>query len=172
QTAEAFWVSVEHARPLIAGVNCSLGATEMRPFLEGLARIADTYVSCYPNAGLPNAMGEHDEQAADTSRYLRAFAEDGLVNIVGGCCGTTPDHTPAIARAVEGWPPRAGSGIRRRRRADERHRLRALPAPDRSERLPGRRRRRPRAGPRWREPARRQQGRGPARRGAGADALP
>ena len=90
QTAEAFWVSVEHARPLIAGVNCSLGATEMRPFLEGLARVADTYVSCYPNAGLPNAMGEHDEQPGDTSRYLRAFAEDGLVNVVGGCCGTTP----------------------------------------------------------------------------------
>ena len=84
QTAEAFWVSVEHARPLIAGVNCSLGATEMRPFLEDLARVADTYVSCYPNAGLPNAMGEHDEQPADTSRYLRAFAEDGLVNVVGG----------------------------------------------------------------------------------------
>src|SRR4029079_19024131 len=89
QTAEAFWVSVEHARPLIAGVNCSLGATEMRPFLEGLARVADTYVSCYPNAGLPNAMGEHDEQRGDTSRYLRAFAEDGLVNVVGGCCATT-----------------------------------------------------------------------------------
>ena len=75
QTSEAFWVSVEHARPLIVGVNCSLGATEMRPFLEGLARAADTYVSCYPNAGLPNSMGEHDEEPGDTSRYLRAFAE-------------------------------------------------------------------------------------------------
>jgi 5-methyltetrahydrofolate--homocysteine methyltransferase len=106
QTAEAFWVSVEHARPLIAGVNCSLGATEMRPFLEGLARVADTYVSCYPNAGLPNAMGEHDEQPSDTSRYLRAFAEDGLVNVVGGCCGTTPEHIRQIAAAVEAIPPR------------------------------------------------------------------
>ena len=106
QTAEAFWVSVEHARPLIAGVNCSLGATEMRPFLEGLARVANTYVSCYPNAGLPNAMGEHDEQPSDTSRYLRAFAEDGLVNVVGGCCGTTPEHIRQIAAAVEAIPPR------------------------------------------------------------------
>ena len=106
QTAEAFWVSVEHARPLIAGVNCSLGATEMRPFLESLARVADTYVSCYPNAGLPNAMGEHDEQPGDTSRYLRAFAEDGLVNVVGGCCGTTPEHVRQIAAAVDGIAPR------------------------------------------------------------------
>ena len=106
QTAEAFWVSVEHARPLIAGVNCSLGATEMRPFLEGLSRVADTYVSCYPNAGLPNAMGEHDEQPSDTSRYLRAFAEDGLVNVVGGCCGTTPEHIRQIAAAVEAIPAR------------------------------------------------------------------
>jgi 5-methyltetrahydrofolate--homocysteine methyltransferase len=106
QTAEAFWVSVEHARPLIAGVNCSLGATEMRPFLEELARVADTYVACYPNAGLPNAMGEHDEQASDTSRYLRAFAEDGLVNVVGGCCGTTPEHIRLIAAAVEAIPTR------------------------------------------------------------------
>ena len=106
QTSDAFWVSVEHAEPFIVGVNCSLGATEMRPFLEGLANVASTYVSCHPNAGLPNALGLHDEQAADTSRYLRAFAEDGLVNLVGGCCGTTPEHTHAIARAVEGLPPR------------------------------------------------------------------
>jgi 5-methyltetrahydrofolate--homocysteine methyltransferase len=106
QTAEAFWVSVEHARPLIAGVNCSLGATEMRPYLESLARVADTYVACYPNAGLPNAMGEHDEQPQDTSRFLRAFAEDGLVNVVGGCCGTTPEHIRQIASAVEGVAPR------------------------------------------------------------------
>ncbi len=106
QTSEAFWISVEHAEPFIVGVNCSLGATEMRPFLEGLAGVASTYVSCHPNAGLPNALGLHDEQAADTSRYLRAFAEDGLVNLVGGCCGTTPEHTHAIARSVEGLPPR------------------------------------------------------------------
>ena len=107
QTAEAFWVSVEHARPLVVGVNCSLGASEMRPFLEQLARVADTYVSCYPNAGLPNAMGEHDEEPGDTSRYLRGFAEDGLVNVVGGCCGTTPEHVRQIAAAVEGMAPRA-----------------------------------------------------------------
>ena len=106
QTSEAFWVSVEHARPLIVGVNCSLGATDMRPFLEGLARVSDTYVSCYPNAGLPNAMGEHDEQPGDTSRFLRAFAEDGLVNLVGGCCGTTPEHVRQIAAAVDGITPR------------------------------------------------------------------
>ncbi len=106
QTSDAFWVSVEHAEPFIVGVNCSLGATDMRPFLEGLANVASTYVACHPNAGLPNALGLHDEQAADTSRYLRAFAEDGLVNLVGGCCGTTPEHTHAIARAVEGLPPR------------------------------------------------------------------
>ncbi len=106
QTSEAFWVSVEHARPLVVGVNCSLGATDMRPFLEGLSRVADTYVACYPNAGLPNAMGEHDEQPGDTSRFLRAFAEDGLVNLVGGCCGTTPEHVRQIAAAVEGISPR------------------------------------------------------------------
>ncbi len=106
QTSDAFWISVEHADPFLVGVNCSLGATEMRPFLEDLARAASTYVSCHPNAGLPNALGLHDEQAGDTSRFLRAFAEDGLVNVVGGCCGTTPEHTHAIARAVEGLPPR------------------------------------------------------------------
>ena len=106
QTSDAFWISIEHAEPFIVGVNCSLGATEMRPFLESLANVATTYVSCHPNAGLPNALGLHDEEAPDTSRYLRAFAEDGLVNLVGGCCGTTPEHTDAIARAVEGLPPR------------------------------------------------------------------
>ncbi len=106
QTSDAFWLSIEHARPLIVGVNCSLGATEMRPFLESLARVATTYVSCHPNAGLPNALGGYDEHAHDTSRYLREFAEDGLVNVVGGCCGTTPEHTKAIAEAVGGTAPR------------------------------------------------------------------
>jgi 5-methyltetrahydrofolate--homocysteine methyltransferase len=106
QTSDAFWISVEHAAPFIVGVNCSLGATEMRPFLEDLAGVASTYVSCHPNAGLPNELGLHDEQPGDTSRFLRAFAEDGLVNLVGGCCGTTPEHTREIARAVEGLPPR------------------------------------------------------------------
>ncbi len=106
QTPEAFWISVEHADPLIVGVNCALGAREMRPFLADLARVASTWVGCYPNAGLPNALGGYDEHAHDTSRYLREFAEAGLVNLVGGCCGTTPEHTHAIAEAVAGLPPR------------------------------------------------------------------
>ena len=107
QTAEAFWISVQHAEPLLVGVNCSLGANEMRPFLEQLSRTADTYVACYPNAGLPNAMGEHDEHPEDTSRMLRQFAEDGLVNLVGGCCGTTPEHIRRIVGSVEGIRPRS-----------------------------------------------------------------
>jgi len=113
QTVEAFWLSVEHAKPFVVGVNCSLGATEMRPFIEGLARVADTFVSCHPNAGLPNELGLHDEQPEDTSRFLRSFAEDGLVNIVGGCCGTTPEHTSRIARAMGGLPPRRVPGPNR-----------------------------------------------------------
>jgi 5-methyltetrahydrofolate--homocysteine methyltransferase len=107
QTVEAFWVSVEHAVPLIVGVNCSLGAAEMRPFVENLARIAPTWVACHPNAGLPNALGEHDERPEDTSRFLGEFARDGLVNLVGGCCGTTPEHVRRIVAAVEGAAPRA-----------------------------------------------------------------
>ncbi|HEY7381846.1 MAG TPA: methionine synthase [Gaiella sp.] len=106
QTVEAFWISVEHAEPLVAGVNCSLGATEMRPFMEALSLVAPTFTSCHPNAGLPNELGLYEEQPGDTSRYLRAFAEDGLVNVVGGCCGTTPEHVSRIARAVAGLPPR------------------------------------------------------------------
>jgi 5-methyltetrahydrofolate--homocysteine methyltransferase len=106
QTVEAFWASVEHAKPLIVGVNCSLGATEMRPFVEDLARVATTYTGCYPNAGLPNQFGEHDEQPGDTSRFLGDFAREGLVNVVGGCCGTTPEHISAIAAVVEGLTPR------------------------------------------------------------------
>ncbi len=106
QTVEAFWLSVEHARPLVVGVNCSLGATEMRPFVEDLARVATTWISCHPNAGLPNELGLHDERPEDTSRFLGSFARDGLVNIVGGCCGTTPEHVRAIAAAVDGVPPR------------------------------------------------------------------
>ncbi|MBV8562831.1 MAG: homocysteine S-methyltransferase family protein, partial [Actinobacteria bacterium] len=106
QTVEAFWLSVEHARPLIVGVNCSLGATEMRPFVEDLSRIATTWVACYPNAGLPNELGLHDEGPEDTSRFLGEFARDGLVNIVGGCCGTTPEHVRRIAQSVDGVAPR------------------------------------------------------------------
>jgi 5-methyltetrahydrofolate--homocysteine methyltransferase len=106
QTLEAAWTSLEHARPLIVGVNCSLGAREMRPHVEELSRLADTYTSCHPNAGLPNAFGGYDEQPDLTSRLLREFAEDGLVNVVGGCCGTTPEHTRAITTAVAGLRPR------------------------------------------------------------------
>jgi 5-methyltetrahydrofolate--homocysteine methyltransferase len=106
QTVDAFWLSIEHADPFIVGVNCSLGAREMRPFVEDLARVAPTWVACHPNAGLPNEMGTHDEQPRDTSRYLRAFAQDSLVNIVGGCCGTTPEHVRAITAAVQGQTPR------------------------------------------------------------------
>jgi 5-methyltetrahydrofolate--homocysteine methyltransferase len=106
QTVEAFWTSVEHAEPLVVGVNCALGAKEMRPFVEDLARIAPTWVACHPNAGLPNEFGGHDELPADTSRYLGEFARDGLVNLVGGCCGTTPDHVRAIVEIVRGQAPR------------------------------------------------------------------
>ena len=106
QTVEAFWLSVEHAQPFIVGVNCSLGAAQMRPFVEDLARIAPTYVSCHPNAGLPNEFGTHDEQPADTSAFLAEFAQHGLVNVVGGCCGTTPEHVRAICDAVKGQTPR------------------------------------------------------------------
>ncbi|MBW3592783.1 MAG: methionine synthase, partial [Actinobacteria bacterium] len=106
QTLEAFWASVEHARPLIVGVNCALGAREMRPYVAELARLADTYTSCHPNAGLPNAFGGYDEHPDDTSALLRELAESGLVNVVGGCCGTTPEHVAAIADAVRDLPPR------------------------------------------------------------------
>ena len=92
QTIDAFWVSVAHARPFSVGVNCALGARDMRPYVAELARLADCYVSCYPNAGLPNAFGEYDEQPADTAGLLKEFAANAFVNIVGGCCGTTPDH--------------------------------------------------------------------------------
>jgi 5-methyltetrahydrofolate--homocysteine methyltransferase len=116
QTVEAFWTAVEHARPLVVGVNCSLGAKEMRPHVEELSRLADTYTSCHPNAGLPNAFGGYDEQPHDTSALLREFAEQGLVNIVGGCCGTGPAHIERIGRAVAGLPARRvpASGLRSR----------------------------------------------------------
>ena len=107
QTIEAFWLSIEHAAPAVVGVNCSLGAAEIRPHLEALARVADVPVSCYPNAGLPNAFGGYDEQPDVTSKYLREFAEAGLANILGGCCGTTPEHIHAIAAAIDGLRPRA-----------------------------------------------------------------
>jgi len=109
QTVTAFWYSVRHAQPLAVGLNCALGAALMRPYLQELARVApDTFISCYPNAGLPNPMSEtgFDETPADTSRLLREFAAEGLVNIVGGCCGTTPEHIGAICAAVAPLPGR------------------------------------------------------------------
>jgi 5-methyltetrahydrofolate--homocysteine methyltransferase len=106
QTVDAFWVSVAHARPLAVGLNCALGAREMRPYLAELAAAADCFVSCYPNAGLPNAFGQYDERPETTAATLREFADAGLVNLVGGCCGTTPDHIRAIAEAVAGCAPR------------------------------------------------------------------
>ena len=110
QTVTAFWYSVRHAQPLAVGLNCALGAALMRPYLQELARVAgDTFISCYPNAGLPNPMSEtgFDETPADTSRLLREFAADGLVNIVGGCCGTTPEHIAAIGAVVQGVAARS-----------------------------------------------------------------
>ena len=103
QTVTAFWYSVRHARPLAVGLNCALGAALMRPYIQELARVApDTFISCYPNAGLPNPMSEtgFDETPEVTSRLLREFAAEGLVNIVGGCCGTTPEHIASIGQAV------------------------------------------------------------------------
>jgi 5-methyltetrahydrofolate--homocysteine methyltransferase len=107
QTVEAFWTSVEHAQPLIVGLNCSLGAEEMRPYVDELARLAGTYVSSHPNAGLPNAFGGYDQQPHETAALLRGYAEAGSVNIVGGCCGTTPAHTERLAAEVAGLPRRA-----------------------------------------------------------------
>ena len=116
QTMEAFWSSIRHANPLVVGVNCSLGGKEIRPHIADLARVANTFTACHPNAGLPNAFGGYDEEPRDTAHHLREFAAEGLVNIVGGCCGTTPAHIAAIAEAVRGGHravPRAASGITR-----------------------------------------------------------
>jgi len=106
QTTEAFWNSIRHAKPMVVGLNCALGGKQLRPYIEELSRIADTYVCAYPNAGLPNAFGEYDETADETAEILREFAASGFVNMVGGCCGTTPEHIRAIVRAVAGMTPR------------------------------------------------------------------
>ncbi len=119
QTAEAFWYSVRHARPWAVGLNCALGADLMRPHIAAIARIADTRVIAYPNAGLPNAFGEYDETPEQTAAHLGEWAGSGLVNITGGCCGTTPEHIAAIAGAAAGKPPRT------------------IPAPARAMRLSG-----------------------------------
>src|SRR5260370_18608269 len=106
QTVEAFWTSVEHARPFAAGINCSLGATEMRPYIAAMARVAPVYVTFYPNAGLPNAFGGYDEQPPTTSKLLKEFAEAGYLNAAGGCCGTGPERIRQIREAIASVPPR------------------------------------------------------------------
>ena len=106
QTLEAFYTSVMHAKPLSVGLNCALGAKEMRPHIEELSHLASCYVSAYPNAGLPNAMGEYDEHPEETAHFLEDWAQEGFVNIVGGCCGTTPDHIKHIAEHVKNITPR------------------------------------------------------------------
>ncbi|HEX6832457.1 MAG TPA: homocysteine S-methyltransferase family protein [Rudaea sp.] len=107
QTAEAFYYSLRHARPLSIGLNCALGATELRAYVDALAQVAQCYVSAHPNAGLPNAFGEYDETPEQMAATIGEFARSGLVNFVGGCCGTTPAHIKAIAEAVRGVAPRA-----------------------------------------------------------------
>ncbi len=106
QTVEAFWVSIAHGRPLSVGLNCALGAQEMRPHIEELSRISSCYVTCYPNAGLPNEFGEYDQTPREMAAIIREFAESGFLNIVGGCCGTTPEHIGAMAEAVKNIAPR------------------------------------------------------------------
>ncbi|HPM56241.1 MAG TPA: homocysteine S-methyltransferase family protein [Thermomonas sp.] len=107
QTAEAFWYSLRHAQPLAIGLNCALGAKDLRQHIDVLSQVADTNISCHPNAGLPNAFGGYDETPEDMAGVLREFAASGLLNLVGGCCGSSPDHIAAIAAAVAGLPPRA-----------------------------------------------------------------
>ncbi|HSJ73647.1 MAG TPA: homocysteine S-methyltransferase family protein, partial [Miltoncostaeaceae bacterium] len=106
QTIEAFWITIAHARPFSVGVNCALGAAEMRPYLAELSRVANCWTTCYPNAGLPNVFGEYDELPEQTAAELGEFAASGFVNIMGGCCGTTPDHIRAIGDAARGKAPR------------------------------------------------------------------
>ncbi len=113
QTPEAFWNSLRHSRPISIGLNCALGADKLRPHIEELARCADTLVSAHPNAGLPNEFGEYDETPEEMAAVLGGFADDGLVNIIGGCCGSTPAHIEAIARRIEGCPPRVVPDIPR-----------------------------------------------------------
>ncbi len=159
QTPTAFWHSVAHAQPLSIGFNCALGARELRAHVAEMAQVADTLVCAYPNAGLPNAFGRYDESAPVMGGLIEEFATAGLVNIVGGCCGTTPAHIRAIARAVDGKAPRvvpqiaprlrlvgpravhahAGNSVREYRRAHQRHRLGALPQADQGRRLRWRR---------------------------------
>jgi len=106
QTATAFYNSIRHAKPLSVGLNCALGPDLMRQYVDEISTIAETFVSAYPNAGLPNAFGEYDETPESMTLHIKEWAESGLLNVIGGCCGTTPDHIAAFAKAVEGLPPR------------------------------------------------------------------
>ena len=106
QTVEAFWASIRHLKPLTVGLNCSFGATELRPHVQALSKVADALLMVYPNAGLPNEFGGYDEQPDTTGKFIRQWADEGLINAVGGCCGTTPAHIAAITAAVRGLPPR------------------------------------------------------------------
>jgi 5-methyltetrahydrofolate--homocysteine methyltransferase len=116
QTPEAFWYSLKHLKPFSIGMNCSFGADQLRPSIAQISKVADTFVSAYANAGLPNAMGEYDETPETMGRFMAGWAADGLLNIVGGCCGTTPDHIKAIAEAVAPFAPRAVPAIEPRLR--------------------------------------------------------
>jgi 5-methyltetrahydrofolate--homocysteine methyltransferase len=106
QTAEAFYYSMEHAHPMSVGFNCALGADQLKPHIKALSQIAQTLVSAHPNAGLPNELGEYDESPEDMAKVIETFAKDGLINIIGGCCGTTPEHLAAIIQAVQPHAPR------------------------------------------------------------------
>ncbi len=116
QTPEAFWHSIMHAKPFSVGFNCALGAAQLRPHVAAIAKVADVAVSAYPNAGLPNDLGGYDETPDETAAHLMEWTDSGLVNIVGGCCGTTPDHIRAIADAVAGKKPRTPPGLPKRLR--------------------------------------------------------
>ncbi|NNC35835.1 MAG: 5-methyltetrahydrofolate--homocysteine methyltransferase [Acidimicrobiales bacterium] len=116
QTTEAFWTSIAHAKPFAVGLNCALGAEDMRPYIEALSKVADTYILAYPNAGLPNAFGEYDETPEHMCSHVASWAAEGMVNILGGCCGSTPDHIGYIGKAVSNTAPRKipkiGSALR------------------------------------------------------------
>lgn len=112
QTTEAFWTSIAHAKPFAVGLNCALGAEDMRPYIEALSKVADTYVLAYPNAGLPNAFGEYDETPEHMCSHTAPWAKEGMVNILGGCCGSTPEHIEHIAKTVANYTPRKIPKIR------------------------------------------------------------
>ena len=192
QTAEALWHSVRHAKPFAIGLNCALGAKELRPYVDELSQVADTLVSAHPNAGLPNEFGGYDDGPDSMAETIGEFARSGLVNIVGGCCGTTPEHIKAFVKAIAGRAaarrsgeaeisaavgPRAvhahaGDEFRQYRRAHQHHGLRQVPQADRRQRLRSGARRGAHAGRERRADHRHQHGRGPDRFRSGDAPLP